>query len=115
EGRKDETHRQFIEAVFLADQWRRGRDVDAVKIGDEVHDADHQQHVPTAPARTCRCACGCGGGLLEHRFTPWRSVLACALRCAVSLAWRSSNHPACLCRDRQARGAAWQGTAPAAD
>src|SRR5665647_2589384 len=52
ESAEDHTHRYFVEAKFLADDRRRGRDVHPIKVGDEVHQTDQYQYVPTTHAST---------------------------------------------------------------
>ena len=69
EGGEDVAHRDIVEAEFLADLRRRGRDVDAVEISDEVHHADQKQNVPAAAARLRVC-------WLRHVFAP-RSYARC--------------------------------------
>ncbi len=54
ESTEDHTHCDLVETKLLADHGSCGRDVDAVEIGNEVHQADKDQDVPTAHA-AARC------------------------------------------------------------
>jgi|SRR5215472_10777321 len=53
EGTEDDAHGDFVEAKLLADDWRHGRDVHPVEIGDEVHQADQEEDVPPTHAAAC--------------------------------------------------------------
>ena len=50
EGAEDHAHGDLVEAEFLADGRSRGRDVHAVEISNQVHQADQNQDVPAAHA-----------------------------------------------------------------
>src|SRR5216683_5659971 len=50
---EDPPHGDHVKTELLADLRCRRRDVDAIQIGDEVHEADHPQDVPPAIAGLC--------------------------------------------------------------
>ena len=73
EGAEDDAHRHLVEAELFADLRRCGRNIDAVEVGDEIHHADQQKHIPSALARARGCRIG-------HQFHSPVAIAHCKAR-----------------------------------